>query len=383
MNVKILLLFPTLLLCAAPWGVALEERLVASAEPDVSIEAILEAELPSDEERAALQSELEENLKILEAHQKVVKAAVKLTSPSVVHIEAQVALPSLRHGEERKVGETGSGVIVERNGNFYVLTNRHVLRNSPKELIFIKLHDGRFLHPETVWFDAETDIAVMRIRAPRLVPAKIGDSNQLEIGDFVIAIGSPFGLSHSVTYGIVSAKGRRALDIGDSNVHLQDFIQTDAAVNPGNSGGPLFNLRGEVIAINTAIASQSGKNEGIAFAIPIRMVMLVADQLIVYGRVRHGYLGVELDSSFSPEKARLLGMSRPLGARVNAIHPKSPADLANFSKDDVILHFNGELVEDDKHLYNLVNLAEIDKEIPVTVLRGGKIYKIQIFLKEK
>src|SRR6185503_4020578 len=150
----------------------------------------------------------------------------------------------------------------------------------------------------------------MSVAAPGLVPARLGDSGKLEIGDFVLAVGSPFGLSHSVTYGIISAMGRRDLELGDDGVPYQDFLQTDAAINPGNSGGPLLNLRGEVIGINTAIASNSGGNEGIGFTIPINMTMYVARQLIDRGSVAHAYLGVRLDMNFGPEAAAKLGLSR-------------------------------------------------------------------------
>ncbi len=149
-------------------------------------------------------------------------------------------------------------MIVELGGAFYVLTNRHVIRDHALSEIKIKLYDNRQINPTKVWNDADTDIAIMAISAPHLVAARVGDSDRVEIGDFVLAMGSPFGLSHSVTFGIIGAKGRRSLSLGAETVMYQDFLQTDAAINPGNSGGPLINLRGEVIGINTAIASNFG-----------------------------------------------------------------------------------------------------------------------------
>jgi serine protease Do len=200
----------------------------------------------------------------------------------------------------------------------------------------------------------------------------VGDSSKLEIGDFVLAFGSPFGLSHSVTYGIISAKGRRDLKLGDDGVQFQDFLQTDAAINPGNSGGPLLNLRGEVVGMNTAIASASGSNEGIGFAIPINMVMVVADQLVEHGHVSRAYLGVRLDSKYGVTDAVRVGLSRAEGARVTGITKNSPAELARIAVGDIILEFDGTLIEDDVHLINLVSLTPVNKEVDVRLLREGR-----------
>jgi serine protease Do len=262
------------------------------------------------------------------------------------------------------------------------LTNRHVIRNSATRggrfnNIKINLADGRQIHPRKVWEDPPTDIAVMKISAPGLFAAPVGDSDQMEIGDFVLAVGSPFGLSHSVTYGIISAKGRRNLNLTDSGSALhrfiqQEFIQTDAAINPGNSGGPLINLRGEVIGINTAIASNSGGNEGIGFAIPVNMVMFVARQLIEKGDVTRGFLGVTLHDDLSPAVAARFGLPRPRGARVKAIIPKSPAAKAELEADDVILEFNDRPVEDSAHLINLVSPTKVGDTVRLVIFRDGK-----------
>jgi serine protease Do len=175
-----------------------------------------------------------------------------------------------------------------------------------------------------------------------------------------------------VTYGIVSAKGRRDLELGEGNVQFQDFIQTDAAINPGNSGGPLINLRGELIGINTAIASNSGGNEGIGFSIPINMAMSVARQLMSHGVVERAFLGVHLDRDFSTSQAVRLGLPRKLGARVTNVTSGSPAELANILVDDIIVQFNGVSVDDDKHLQNIVFMTEVDVEIPVVVVRDRR-----------
>lgn len=357
---------------------------IAEAEPREKLAMIIsDVPLSDDTERQQQLAELKKNAAILEAQSNVLKLVSKIVAPSVVHIESITKIPPIR-GSNSTLEEAGSGVIISRNGKSFIITNRHVIRGARMEDVRIKLHDNRIIHPSNAWFDNETDIAVLEISATGLVPALIGDSNALDIGDFVLAVGSPFGLNHSVTFGIISAKSRRSLEIGNSSGgRLQDFLQTDAAINPGNSGGPLVNLRAEVVGINTAIASNSGGNEGIGFSIPIRMVMLIADQLIAYGEVRRAYLGITLDGHFTQEKAMEAGLPRPSGARVVEVQTNSPAAEANFSVGDIVLSFNNIKVEDDKHLYNLVNLAEIGKEIPVSVYRDGNLYKIRITLREK
>ena len=204
-------------------------------------------------------------------------------------------------------------MIVEIGGKTYVLTNRHVIKNHNKADIKIRLYDNHELNPLQIWSDPDTDIALMAVAADDLVPARIGDSDQLEIGDSVLAMGSPFGLSRSVTSGIISAEGRRDLKLGEQGVRLQDFLQTDAAINPGNSGGPLISMRGEVVGMNTAIVSNSGGFEGIGFSIPINMVMMVARHLIEKGVVVRAFLGVTYDKEFDAAMATKLGLPRPYG----------------------------------------------------------------------
>ncbi len=192
-----------------------------------------------------------------------------------------------------------------------MVTNRHVIADARLDDISIHLHEGRVLKPARIWTDEATDVAVLQVEAPNLIPARWGDSDRVEIGNMVLAMGSPFGLSQSITFGIISAKGRRSLNLGsDRTVLNQDFLQTDAAINPGNSGGPLIGLNGRIVGINTAIASNSGGNEGIGFSIPSNLVRRVVDQLLLYGKVRRAYLGVKLDSEFSAETARRLQVGR-------------------------------------------------------------------------
>ncbi len=332
----------------------------------------------STAERDAEFSELADDVAELERRGSILKRVVRLVKPSVVHIDATRDADGSTPSRHKPIDEAGSGVLIERRGKFYVLTNRHVIKYSSLEGIAVKLSDGRVLTPTQVWSDRATDIAILAVGGENLVPARVGDSSKLEIGDFVLAVGSPFGLSHSVTYGIISAKGRRDLQLGDDGVIYQDFLQTDAAINPGNSGGPLLNLRGEVVGINTAIASSSGGNEGIGFTIPINMMMNIADQLIERGTVVRAYLGVRLDSAFGPEAAARIGLPDPQGARVTGITKASPAETANIQVGDVILAFDGTRIEDDNHLINMVSLTPVNKEVEVRLVRSGKPVSIKV-----
>jgi serine protease Do len=331
--------------------------------------------------REELYEELEREVSLLEQYGRILKKVVRLVRPTVVHIETEKdETPSSRSIPSRPVEEAGSGVIISVKDRYYVLTNGHVVRDASLQHIKVRLEDGRVVFPTDAKFDDSTDVAVLFLDADGLTAAKLGDSKNVEIGDFVLAVGSPFGLSHSVTYGIVSATGRRDLQLGQGSVKFQDFFQTDAAINPGNSGGPLLNLRGEVIGLNTAIASASGHNEGIGFAIPINMAMFVARQLIERGSVARGYLGVHLDAQYGPDAARKMGIPRPSGARITQVSPDSPAQLARMEVGDVILQYDHVAIEDDNHLVNVVSVTPIGKEVDVLVYRDGKSYKTRVKL---
>jgi serine protease Do len=339
-------------------------------------------ERPSDarpETRAELRRELERRVQVLEAQSAVVKLVAKLAGPSVVHIEADLAASAdSPYGHGTRLEESGSGVIVEFRDKYYVLTNRHVVRTAGPQAVRIRLADGRMLHPIKILEDADTDVAVLTISAPDLVAAPIGDSNRMEIGDFVLAVGSPWGLTNTVTFGIISAKGRRDLRLNDAVIRFQDFLQTDAAINPGNSGGPLVNLHGEIIGINNAIATKTGKNEGIGFAIPINMFMSVGRQLIETGKVTRAFLGVNLNWRFGPAMATELGLPRPMGAQITSVIPRSPAVAADLRVGDVILEFNHTPIEDDNHLVNLVSLTRVGKTVPVLVFRDRKAFTVMV-----
>jgi len=300
----------------------------------------------------------------------------RLTTNSVVHIESE-----RRNKRGSLIEETGSGVIMEssKQRGFFVVSNRHVVDETPLEHVSIHLHDGRVIHPTKLWTDKATDVAIMRVAPTNLQASRWGDSDKVEIGHLVLAMGSPFGLSQSVTLGIISAKGRRSLKMPESSEMInQDFLQTDAAINPGNSGGPLIDMQGEVIGINTAIASQSGGNEGIGFSIPSNLVRRVIDQLLEHGKVIRAYLGVSLDPDFTSEKAAALKLDRLRGARVVSAHPDSPAARADLRKDDVILTFDGIEVLDENHLINMVSLTAVGKKVKVVIFRGGKHQTLEV-----
>jgi serine protease Do len=198
-----------------------------------------------------------------------------------------------------------------------------------------------------------------------------------------LAIGSPFGLNHSVTSGIISGKGRRDLELGNNGVRYQDFLQTDAAINPGNSGGPLINTHGEVIGINTAIASNSGGSDGIGFTIPINSAMRVARELVEFGYVRRGFLGVSLDARYNRDAARAMGLQTAFGARVSAITPDSPAARTDLMVGDVILTFGGRVVENDSHLVSQVSQTQVGQTVEMEVFRQGQRTKVSAVIRDR
>lgn len=309
-----------------------------------------------------------------ELRARISRNVVKLVSPSVVHLESK-SFKHLPFGEGattklRRIEETGSGVIVEIHGKSYVLTNRHIIAEVESDTIRIHLSDRRVLQPVRVLSSVEFDIALIEIATENLVPAKIRDSDTVQIGEEVYAFGSPFGLSGSVSAGIISAIGRRKIPRGGPSIPIQSFFQTDAAVNPGNSGGPLVDLRGEVIAIITAIASSGGGNEGVAFAIPINSLMRSAKQLVETGRVIRPYLGINLDPQYTWDDAERAGLDRNIGAMIEKIVQNSPGDKAGFREGDIIVSYNGTPVEDDKHLIVLIALSELGDEPEIEVLRN-------------
>lgn len=261
---------------------------------------------------------------------------------------------------EFRTRSLGSGFIIDKEG--FILTNNHVIEGA--EDIKVKLHDGKVFDAKVVGRDPKSDIALLKIdpKGTELPVARLGDSDALRVGDWVIAIGNPFGLEHTVTVGVISAKGR-VIGMGP----YDDFLQTDASINPGNSGGPLFNLKGEVVGINTAIV-QGG--QGIGFAIPINMAKSLLPQL-KRGKVVHGFLGVYIQD-LTPELAERFGLKEPKGALVTEVMPDSPAERAGLRKGDVIVRFDGKEVTNSYVLRRLVGSTPPGKKVRVEVLRQGK-----------
>jgi len=334
--------------------------------------------------RDRLYQDLAASSSALTKQNNLLRKLVKIVGPSVAHIEAkkrqESSVTSGNTANVRRpvvVEEAGSGVVIEHNGNYYVITNYHVIESAGISDIRIEV-GGRIFSPSRLVHDRQTDISVISISSKDLIPCLIGKSKNVEVGEFVVAVGSPFGLSHSVSYGIISALNRHDLDLGPQGVNYQDFMQTDAAINPGNSGGPLINLQGEIIGINTAIASNSGGNDGIGFSIPMDMVMRIVTDLIELGKVQRGFLGVSLDSNYTYEKASSMGLDVAYGALITRVTARSPAADAHLQVGDVILEFNGKKVKNDSLLVTNVSLMPINSIVPIKIFRRGEISLIDI-----
>jgi Do/DeqQ family serine protease len=272
---------------------------------------------------------------------------------------------------EREEQAIGSGVIVDA-AKGYILTNNHVVAQADK--VVVRLNDDRSFDAKVVGTDPQTDLAVLQIKADQLTALPLGDSDKLQVGDFVVAIGSPFNLRQTVTSGIVSGLGRTT-DMDDGS--YQDFIQTDASINPGNSGGALVNLRGELVGINSQILSSSGGSIGIGFAIPINLAKSVMSQLIAYGKVERGRIGI-VGQDLTPELAKALGLKIERGALVSRVLPGSPAARAGLKAEDVIVEANGKPIKDMLELRNLVGLLRVGDKVDLKVLRNGATREVTV-----
>ena len=270
---------------------------------------------------------------------------------------------------ERQTQSLGSGVIIDA-GRGYVLTNHHVIDKADK--IRVMLHDGRQFDAKLVGADPESDVAVIQIPAERLTAVVRADSDVLRVGDFVVAIGNPFGLGQTVTSGIVSALGRTGLGIEG----YEDFIQTDASINPGNSGGALVNLRGELVGLNTAIIAPGGGNVGIGFAIPTNMAHAIMEQLVTYGEIKRGQLGITAQD-LTPELAQAFGLNQHRGTVVTEVTAGSPAAVAGVQVGDIITHFNDRPTASSTDVRNRVGLLRIGEKVTIDILRGGQQRRIQ------
>ena len=302
---------------------------------------------------------------------------VKKVAPAVVNIRVSqtISTRSSPFGDdtfrrffgvpdEREVASAGSGVIVDAE-NGYILTNHHVVENADK--IMISLINEDSLDAEVIGSDAATDIAVIKVDPKNLTDLPIGESDDVEVGDFVIAIGNPFGLGHTVTSGIVSALGRT----GISRSGYEDFIQTDASINPGNSGGALVNMNGELVGINSAIISRTGGNVGIGFAVPSEIARSIMRQILDFGEVRRGLLGVTI-TTIDEEGAKALGAEVNSGALVSNIEPGSAAEQAGLLVDDIIVRVDDKRIDDSRELANAIGLKGSGEEVKIEYVRGGE-----------
>ncbi len=316
----------------------------------------------------------------------------KQNIPAVVHIDVmerqEISTPSFpfesdplfryffgeRRGPrkyQRELRGLGTGMIIDASG--HILTNHHVAGGATK--IEVSLSDGRKFPAKLVGSDPKTDLAVIKVSAKDALPfITFGDSDRMEVGEWVIAIGHPRGLDQTVTQGIISAKHRRGITDPTS---YQDFLQTDAAINPGNSGGPLLNLYGEVIGVNTAIASESGGSEGIGFAIPSNMAVHVSKRIITSGRVERGWLGVTVQD-LTPELAKSLGAGVSRGAVISDVAKGGPAERGGLRKNDVVVSFQSNEVPDGSALRNLTAIAPIGRDARLTVIRDGRRQEIVV-----
>ena len=312
---------------------------------------------------------------------------VEKASPSVVSVASEVVLR--RYFRDRRTGDVtrgdvpvpqgiGSGVIVSRDG--LIITNNHVVENADR--VVVRLKDGKEEIPaQVLGTDPATDLAVLKIEGSNYPAIPLANSERMKVGDVVLAIGSPFGLQHSVTSGIISALGRKELGILSERGGYENFIQTDAAINPGNSGGALIDNRGRLIGINTAIFSRTGSNVGIGFAIPTELVMNVAAQLAEDGRIRRGYVGVVM-GDVDEAAARELGLP-PGAVVVRGVERRSPADLAGLRPGDVIVAAGNQPAESVSQLRLFISQRRPGETLPFTVRREGKELKLEVTTTER
>ncbi|QIL88378.1 PDZ domain-containing protein [Microbulbifer sp. SH-1] len=322
-------------------------------------------------------------------------SAVNLAGPAVVNIFTRKTVSERSHPlynhplyrrlldnmnipqRERMQSNLGSGVIVDRDG--YILTNYHVI--SGAEEIAVVLSDGREAQAALVGSDSDFDLAVLKINLPNLTTIEVGDPDKAQVGDVVLAIGNPFGVGQTVTQGIVSATGRDLSKTGTGS-YLQNFIQTDAAVNPGNSGGALVDARGKLLGINTSILNQSGSSGGISFAIPANIALKIMQDIIEFGRVVPGWLGIEAQT-LSPQLARSFNLASTNGVIVTAIYNQGPAHQAGLKPGDVITHINNDPINDGLHGVAAMAILRPGEVVTITYIRKGEIQNTQATISEK
>ena len=322
-------------------------------------------------------------------------SAVNLAGPAVVNIFTRKIVSTRRHPlynhplyrrlldnmnvpqQERMQSNLGSGVIVDPSG--YILTNYHVI--SDAEEIAVVLSDGREAQATMVGSDADFDLAVLKVDLPALTTIEVGEPDKAQVGDVVLAIGNPFGVGQTVTQGIISATGRDLANTGTGS-YLQNFLQTDAAVNPGNSGGALVDAYGKLLGINTSILNQSGSTGGISFAIPANIALKIMQDIIEFGRVVPGWLGIEAQN-LNPLLARSFNLASTNGVIVTAIYNQGPAHQAGLKPGDVITHINTDPINDGKHGNAAMAMLRPGEVVTITYVRNGETLTTQATVSEK
>ncbi len=309
-------------------------------------------------------------------------AVVRAVSPAVVAVDAVKPNPTATTAGKTKE-ESGSGVIVRFPGvqGLVVVTNNHVVGEAPRDKVYVTLSNGRILQPARILADPESDISLLQLADDNLPACAFADSDRVARGQYVLAFGSPFGLNQTVTHGIISATDRGQISLG-STIRIKEFLQTDAAINPGSSGGPLIDLDGKVVGINTAIASQNGNNTGVSFSIPANLVKRVAAQLFEKGAVTRGYLGVQLAATIDPAEALRLGLTRVCGGLVEIVHPNTPAAGAGLRAGDVVLQLEDVELRDEHHLINLISALPPGQRVRLTVWRDRKAETVGVVIGE-
>lgn len=311
------------------------------------------------------------------------EAIAARVSPAVVSVEAikppKLASSGTTAAKSRPIEESGSGVLLKLDGRdgYFVLTNNHVVAQARTDQITLHLADGRIFKPTQVWADPESDVALLGLgNVTDLPTVTLGNSDNAKVGRWVLAIGSPFGLNQSVSHGIISARDRGQVSLGNT-IRIKEFLQTDAAINPGSSGGPLVDLNGDVIGLNTAIASHNGSNSGVAFSIPVNLIKRIINQLLTQGMVQRGYLGMQLAGTFEPAEAIKLGLDRVQGALVEKIYPETPAAGAGLRPNDVILKVEAIPIRSENHLINLISGLQSGQRVRLEVWRQGQLMTLQ------
>ena len=310
---------------------------------------------------------------------KLFRQTTELAAPSIVTIRVKQDRAVGRNRSTRMtIEESGSGIIATIASKKVILTNRHVLEEAEPNAITILTHDRKILTPVKIAANEDFDIAVIEVAEELPKSAQFGDSDKVQVGDIVLALGNPLGLDRSLSMGVISAVGRRNVPRATGSAPRTGFLQTDAAVNPGSSGGMLLNLRGETIGVLTAIATQGGGHEGIAFVMPINAVLRIAEQLVKTGTVVRPHVGFGFERTITSEERQQLGIDRWIGARIRSIIPDTPAEWSGLKVGDVILTFNETEVEDELHVTHLVAQSAIGKPVVMRINRDGKMLNITV-----